>query len=85
MEKIKIQSKYMGSYWMVGWDGMVQLNFVLFTHNLTAPSYEYIIENHLAPFINDNYIECSLIQNNNGKHTHDLLIDALRAHIQCQK
>lgn len=64
---------------MVGWDGAVK--FVLFTHNLTAPSYEYTIENHLAPFINDNYIECSLIQNN-GKHTHDLLIDALRAHIQ---
>jgi hypothetical protein len=48
MEKIKIKSKYMGSYRMV----------------------EY------------KYIEYSLIQNNDGKHTHDLLIDALRAHIQ---
>ncbi len=65
---------------MVGWDGAVK--FVLFTYNLTAISNEYIIENHLTPFINDKYIEYSLIQNNDGKHTHDLLIDALRAHIQ---
>jgi hypothetical protein len=60
MEKIKIKSKYMGSYRMVGWDGAVK--FVLFTYNLPAISNEYIIENHLTPFINDKYIEYSLIQ-----------------------
>ena len=62
----------------IGWDGAIK--FVLFTHNLTAPGYEYIIENHLVPFINENYIECSLIQDNDGKHTNPLSIDALRAH-----
>ncbi len=46
---------------------------------LTAPGYEYI-ENHLASFINENYIECSLIQDNDGNHTNPLSIDALRAH-----
>ncbi len=34
----------------------------------------------LVPFINENYIECSLIQDNDGKHTNPLSIDALRAH-----
>jgi len=34
----------------------------------------------LVPFINENYIECSLIQDNDGKHTNSLSIDALRAH-----
>jgi hypothetical protein len=54
----------------IGWNGAIK--FALFTHNLTGAGYEYIIENHLAPFINENYIECSLIQDNDSKHTSDV-------------
>ena len=36
----------------------------LFTNNLTGPGYSHIIENYLAPYINSNYIKCSVIQDN---------------------
>jgi len=62
----------------IGWNGSIR--FVLFTHNLTAAGYEYIIDNHLAPFIQNNYDECILIQDNDSKHTDNLSTDALRAH-----
>jgi len=40
----------------------------------------------LASFINENYIECSLIQDNDGNHTNPLSIDALRAnHIHWER
>ncbi len=51
---------------------------VTFNQYLTRHGYEVIIKEYLAPFISDYQGGCSLIQDNDSKHTSNISKDAIR-------